>query len=423
MATDVDVQFFSHSNGLTLGNNWGDLIRMLDKTLVTGVEFSQITNASIDDQGDVHITLYSNHKALLLQVVELVGFAPGSLNQKYRIKGLPSSNELILKPQNDIIERIITTIGAAKLASLGYEIIFRDSADVKRVYRAINPEQNHPFIRVDETISDGVNSYASTYAKYAMVGLIENMTHVDDYEDSAKLQLPYDSGNLKKNWSISGTGASVIRGWSKWYYSRAVAVYLNGGDTSGGSTSNRKFSIIGNRDAFYMPTNTQNEATKIIYGCGVFDANLATDFIPNWFLMSSLGYRAASISFSIAEDDGGSPLQYREPCSRFIIPAVNMENRYISHTSAKPITPDYRSGLSGLYVNTSLAALNIPFSDMTSRLRGSLKHVYYAGNHKSNVSETTPILSDSSMYIFDLAMSYADGNYAGGMYYYLGDLL
>ena len=107
MATDVDVQFFSHSNGLTLGNNWGDLIRMLDKTLVTGVEFSQITNASIDDQGDVHITLYSNHKALLLQVVELVGFAPGSLNQKYRIKGLPSSNELILKPQNDIIERII----------------------------------------------------------------------------------------------------------------------------------------------------------------------------------------------------------------------------------------------------------------------------------------------------------------------------
>ena len=30
MATDVDVQFFSHSNGLTLGNNWGDLIWGVD---------------------------------------------------------------------------------------------------------------------------------------------------------------------------------------------------------------------------------------------------------------------------------------------------------------------------------------------------------------------------------------------------------
>jgi len=54
MATDVDVQYFSHLNGLTLGNSWGDLIRLLDKALVTGIDFTQITAASIDAQGDVN---------------------------------------------------------------------------------------------------------------------------------------------------------------------------------------------------------------------------------------------------------------------------------------------------------------------------------------------------------------------------------
>ena len=90
MATDVDVQYFSHLNGLVLDNNWGDLIRLLDKTLVTGIAFTEITAASIDAQGDVHITLYSAHNALLFQIVELSGFTPNSLNQKYRIKGTTS---------------------------------------------------------------------------------------------------------------------------------------------------------------------------------------------------------------------------------------------------------------------------------------------------------------------------------------------
>src|SRR5690554_1859200 len=145
MATDVDIQYFSHLNGLTLGNNWGDLIRLLDKALVTGIDFTQITAASIDAQGDVHITLYSDHNAMLFQVVELTGFAPASFNQKYRIKGVPNTTQLILKPHAAIAETSITTVGAGKLASLGYEIIFRDTNDVKRVYRAKNPTAQHPF--------------------------------------------------------------------------------------------------------------------------------------------------------------------------------------------------------------------------------------------------------------------------------------
>ena len=70
MATDVDVQFFSHLNGLVLGNNWGDMIRLLDACLVNGVTLPSVTSASIDAQGDVHITLYAVHNAMLFQAVE-----------------------------------------------------------------------------------------------------------------------------------------------------------------------------------------------------------------------------------------------------------------------------------------------------------------------------------------------------------------
>ena len=227
MATDLKVQFFSHLNGLALGDNWGDLIRILDTCLVNGLPFTSITSASIDANGDIHLTFFAAHNAVLFQIVELSSFpsvsvdgVTTSVNGKYRIKGAPTTTQLILK--GNIVRNIenpptvtFTSFGSAKLAPLGYGIIYRDTNDVKRVYRAKNPTSKHPFIRVDETISDGVNSYDSTYAKYAMVGLLESMEHIDDYENPDVLQLPFDPANPAKNWKITGTGSSVVRGWSK----------------------------------------------------------------------------------------------------------------------------------------------------------------------------------------------------------------
>ena len=218
MATDVDVQYFSHLNGLTLGNNWGDLIRLLDACLVNGLPLSSITSASIDAQGDITLNLYAAHKAMLFQIVELTGFTPSNLNGKYRIKGVPSANQLILKATHT---GSISAVGAAKLASLGYDIIFRDANDVKRVYRAKNPTSQHPFIRVDESLTspDGASGvYASTYAKSAMVGLFEHMDHIDDYQNANVLQLPLDTTDFAKNWKIAGTGTSVVRGRCKLYW-------------------------------------------------------------------------------------------------------------------------------------------------------------------------------------------------------------
>lgn len=426
MVTDVDVQYFSHLNGLTLGNNWGDLIRLLDKALVTGVDFTQITAASIDAQGDVHITLYSAHNAVLFQVVELSGFAPASLNQKYRIKGVPSTTELILKPHTAIIETSITAVGAGKLASLGYEIIFRDTSDVKRVYRAQNPTTQHPFIRVDETISDGVNSYNSTYAKYAMVGLIENMTHIDDYLDPDKLQLPLDVADFSKNWKITGTGTDVVRGWSRWYWARSGDAYSSAAEIGVPGNGSRRFSLIGDDSAFYFLnslTATENGFNrKIIYGLGLYNATMQS-IAPHWFLATSKHTLAAStandFSSNGVEFEGSLPFVAGEKFSKFAVTKQNATNPIASSIDATPILADYASGASNKFLNTDVPALEIPFFDSDSVLRGSVPHLYYSGKLLNN-NQTTPILADASMYIADSVMAQSGGK--GSFYFYLGEL-
>ena len=424
MATDVEVQYFSHLNGLMLGNNWGDLIRLLDKALVTGIDFTQITAASINAQGDVHITLYAAHNAMLFQVVELIGFAPSSLNQKYRIKGVPSTTELILKPHTAIIETSITTVGTGKLASLGYEIIFRDANDVKRVYRAKNPTTQHPFIRVDESLTspDGTTGiYASTYARYAMVGLLENMTHIDDYENPEVLQLPFDPANPEKNWKIVGNGTTVVRGWSRWYFATDNVPYFNSSGTSAGSSGARLFTLTGGADCFYLNRGlTPSNGVKYISGAGLFNESIDSSVIPNWFLMTYMSLSGANEGMSPSGVSGGEPLAFDSSRSSFFTPKYDLYTKLTNHVVGYPIMPDFRTGNTGLHNTPALAPLEIPFYDSNKYLRGSLKHILYCGDiQNESKQQTTPIIRGNSMFIYD---SIDLTGFAGGVYFYLGGL-
>ncbi|MDH1706233.1 hypothetical protein [Acinetobacter johnsonii] len=424
MAADVDVQYFSHLNGLVLGNNWGDLIRVLDKALVTGIDFTQITAASIDAQGDVHITLFAAHNAMLFQVVELSGFTPNSLNQKYRIKGLPNTTQLILKPKDAITGTLISVVGNGKLAPLGYDIIFRDVNDVKRVYRAKNPIAQHPYIRVDESLAslDGSSGvYNSTYAKFAMVGLLEHMDHIDDFDNPNVLQLPFDPSNPTKNWEITGTGASVVRGWSRWVWARGHHIHNSWADASSITSGNRTFTLVGCSDAFYlqMPVGI-NGAYKRVYGAGLYDSAVNSPLIPPWFLLSRLSTSAASVNYYSSETYG-SPFTSTEASARFITSRLNDVSPLSSHVEAKPVLPNYESGYNGLYNGGVFAALQIPFSDSSNVLRGTLKHICYNGKNHGLIDSTQAHLIDSSIYVQDGLYVGGSGN-VGSMVYYLGEL-
>lgn len=427
MATDVDVQYFSHLNGLTLGNNWGDLIRLLDTCLVNGLPLTSITSASIDAQGDITINLYAAHKAMLFQIIELTGFTPSELNGKYRIKGLPSANQLILKATH--IGKTITTTGTAKLASLGYEIIFRDTNDIKRVYRAKNPAAEHPFIRVDESLTspDGATGvYASTYAKYAMVGLLEHMNHIDDYENPSVLQLPFMPSNPKMNWNIyNGSGSDVIRGWSRWYWRRAESWGTGAVDTSGPSTGNASFTLMGDLNAFYfLPSLTPSTPRDLaLYGTGIFDSAIDGSITHPWFLMSTLAYgQPAYTSQTMWSKSGGLALTYDQNSASFIAPAFNEITPLSGHAIAHAIMPDYQSGSSALalvpYMDVNLT---IPFRDSASRLRGVLPHVLYNAG-ASLASITTPAIRVTGNNGYMIVPAYHPSHARSGFAFYLGEI-
>lgn len=427
MTTDVKVQFFSHLNGLNLGNNWGDLIRLLDATLVNGVSLPVITAASIDEQGDVRLTFSVEHKALLFQVVELTDFSPESLNQKYRIKGVPNATSLILKPETSLSETVISSSGTAKLASLGYEIIFRDANDVKRVYRAKNPSAQHPFIRVDETTGSLEGSYTETYAKYAMVGLLENMTHIDDYANPDVLQLPFDPSDPSKNWKITGTGTTVVRGWSRWYYARNSDPYATSADAAAPPNGLRYFTITGDQDAFYfsssLTANANGYDRKLVYGLGLFESSVKSDVIPNWFLATTLHQMSANQGFDLSANSpfsGSLPFSYSANHCDFFTTRYTPAEKINNHVIAKPILPDYQSGFSNKFQqNNGFSALQIPFYDELGFLRGTLKHICYSGKSISG-NETTPQNAESHLAILDSAMT-TNGS-KGCFVFYLGEL-
>lgn len=426
MATDVDVQYFSHLNGLVLSNNWGDMIRLLDTCLVNGLPFSAITSATIDAQGDINLTFYSAHKAMLFQIVELSDFTPSIINGKYRIKGVPDNTHLILKAE--LSGQTISTTGTAKLASLGYEIIFRDTNDIKRAYRAKNPRAEHPFIRVDESLasSDGSSGvYNSNYAKCAMVGLLENMTHIDDYADQNKLQLPYASVNPSLNWAISGTGDGVSRGWSRWYWANR-GMGTGGSDSGTPSAGNRAFTLCGNKDAFYLlnPYDTTSRDKKI-NGCGLFmDASEETSsIIPNWFLMTHIPTsRQASVKSQPSSEPGGCTLTYQLEQSCFFTPTFNTNSRLSNHSKAYPVMPDYKTGNSDLQLlPIYYACMQIPFYDVSKRLRGTLRHINYnAFSGSFGITATSPMLSSKSMFVLDSC--YNPSGFYTSVNFYLGEL-
>lgn len=424
--TDVNVQFFSHLNGLNLGNNWGDLIRLLDICLVNGKPLPSIILQTVDpESGDITLEFSANHSCMLLQIVELNGFSPSSVNTKYRVKGVPNDTTLILKADNK--DLIITSVGTSKLSPLGYDIVFRDEADVKRVYRAKDPTAQHPFIRVDESLTspDGTTGvYTSTYAKSAMVGLLENIDHIDDYQNPDVLQLPFDPADPAKNWKITGTGTSVVRGRCKLYWGLGSVGYATANEsTAQNNTGVAPFSLCGDKHAVYLlnevTRHTSIVGNKSLKGFGLINTCLDDDVIPAWFL--AVPDRAgipAGTNYSLY-NTGGMPATYSASACKVLVPKYDVATKLSNSVGATTIVPDYNTGLSNLFGSSNVGALEIPIYDDDLFLRGALKHVCYSGNSRG-VINTTPVVAGTSMYVCD--NTYGSGGGAANLYFYLGEL-
>ena len=423
---DTGVQFFSHLNGLNLANNWGDGIRLMDVCLVNGLALPSMTSATVDASGEVTVTFSNAHKVLAFQLVEFSGFEPLNFNQKYRVKSVVDATTLILKPrETELFGLGVTAMGSAKLASLGYEIIFRDGGDVKRVYRSKNADHRHPYIRMDETTTTDTGTYAATYAKSMMVGLLETMSHIDDFENPMVLQLPFFSDDVVKNWRITGTGATVVRGACKWFFAAQAgggsAVYQEAATPVSG---NRPFTLVGDSDAFYfMPTigdingAIQNRARRI-YAAGIYKNVLDDSVVPPWFLFGgNVAHAANAIQSGVV---ASIPFYGISNENKFQVPAYIPLSRLSNSVLAQTITPDYLCGRTTMFNNTYPGALEIPFHE-GQRLRGTLPHITYRGVNQA-VMTTEPFIVDNSMYVADCFVQSWSQVFYPGVNYYLGEL-
>lgn len=408
--TDVGVQYFTNSNGITLPNTWGALIDLLDICLVNGINLPFMSDITIDSSGNLNITTDANHNCSLFQIVELKNFNPSSLNGKYRIIGVPASNKIILKSPGAIAP---IAIGQGKLASLGYEIIFTQTN--KRVYRAINPRTEHPYIRVDETLTsaDGTTGvYPANYGKSAIVGLLESMTHIDDYENPDVLQLPMRNSIPGFNWKITGTNGDVIKGWSRWYYS--VTDTYSANETYGSKDGNKPFTIVGDSDAFYFRRDYSLNGYPVVSGCGLYEN--AIDKPYPWFL-------ASHFRESIANNNsyGGSyhfPLILNTATSFFM--TTNILELKGDSVSANVFQQDGQpTGTGYMGLANNVPAFDLPFKGHDSYVRGTLKHIKFAGKKVNEGSSYTTILDGTSMYLWAPVFYWATW---AGHYYYLGEV-
>ena len=286
MVASTDIKFYMHSNSSApqLTNNYGCMIDVLDACLVNG--FGSQAVATLTASGTTVTATYgSAHNYLQYQVTKIAGVNQTEFNGEHRILTVPDANTITFELA--AVPSVTTATGTitSSLPSLGWEKPF-SSTNVngggKAAYRSKNTLlPSRPFLRVVDELDP---AYNASYAKYAKVGIVEDMTDIDTM---LGVQAPYDSVNPGKNWVGTGSGTSVINGWARWYYARDSALG-NTFDTEAIKNGGRNWLLVGNADYFYiMPCFHTGKSPANPYGFGSFERYYDDD-LSNTFLSASI---------------------------------------------------------------------------------------------------------------------------------------
>ena len=293
MVASTDIKFYVHTNtnAPQLQNAFGSMINVLDACLVNG--FGSQTVSTLTASGTtVTATFGSAHNFMQYQVIKITGATQAEFNGEHRILTVPNANSITF--QLAAAPSVTTATGTitASLPPLGWEKPFSSSnpsGGGKAAYRSSNLLlPSRPFLRVVDELDP---AYTATYAKYAKVGIVEDMTDIDTM---LGVQAPYDAASPSKNWVGTGSGTTAYNGWAKWFY----ASY---GDTSGTINKNytvpdgdRKWVIVGSGDSFYILNNYLTGITNALipYGFGILNDYLNLDGAP-FFLAATDDYSTA----------------------------------------------------------------------------------------------------------------------------------
>lgn len=294
MVASTDIKFYVHTNNSApqLQNAYGSMINVLDACLVNGINIGTVS--SLTTSGTIVTALFSSaHNLMQYQVIKITGANQPEFNGEHRVLTIPNAQsitfELAAAPSTATATGTIT----ASLSPLGWEKPFSSthSSGVggKAAYRSLNLLlPSRPFLRVVDELDP---AYTATYAKYAKVGIVEDMTDIDTMLGA---QAPYDSALPNKNWNGTGSGSSAYNGWAKWYYARSGPANNPTSATATTPNGERSWLLVGNKDYFYLlPAHIASDDSLATYGFGSFKSLLNVDNSCS-FLSANIDYVAAS---------------------------------------------------------------------------------------------------------------------------------
>lgn len=379
MVASTDIKFYVHTNtnAPQLTNNYGCMIDVLDACLVNG--FGSQTVSTLTASGTtVTATFGSAHNFMQYQVIEIAGATQTEYNGEHRILTVQDANTITFELA--AVPSVTTATGTitSSLPSLGWEKPF--SSTGKAAYRSKNLLlASRPFLRVVDALDP---AYTSTYAKYAKVGIVEDMTDIDTM---LGVQAPFDALNPNKNWVGTGSGTSAINGWAKWYYARAAAPEANSWDNTGPTEGNRPYVVIGTPDYFYIfPCTHHIGLSGLSYGFGAFESFLNTDS-SNTFLSASVHYAAANAARYVGDFTGidgyNASIGYKD---LLILKPYTQNNKYVAAKTASLAFSNNYSGSADSIGGVALTGI-APFSPVfikESVLRGRLRGIYHLFQNK-----------------------------------------
>lgn len=302
MVASTDIKFYVHTNNNApqLQNAYGSMINVLDACLVDGINIGAISSLTASGK-TVTATFGSAHNLMQYQVIKITGANQAEFNGEHRVLTVPNSNEVTFELASTPSVTTATGAIAASLPPLGWEKPFSSSnpsGGGKAAYRSTNlllPIR--PFLRVVDELDP---AYTATYAKYAKVGIVEDMTDIDTM---LGVQAPFDAAFANKNWVGTGSGSSAYNGWAKWYYASSVLAGQSS-DSVAPANGNRDWICVGSADYFYIfPTAIPNGKHYSNYGFGIFDSLLNLD-VARWFLSASTSYSTAGADVFRTDNTG-----------------------------------------------------------------------------------------------------------------------
>ena len=329
MVTNKTVKFFTsdNNNAPQLQNASGSMITLLDACLVTGIQVGVIN--SLSSTGLEATAVFGlPHNLKKYQVVRVSGATQAEYNGDFKIKQVV--NATTIKFELNSVASVANASGTINcmLAPLNWDKPFSSSTALgggRAAYRSKDETlPNRPFLRV---VDERISSYGINYAKYAKVGIVEEMTGIDVMQG---VQAPYIASATTRNWNPTGSGVNIKNGWAKWYYYTLGEYNNDSVSLVDYETENRSWMVIGTESAFYILNGVDNQKNipdeekelAFCYGFGAFNP-IANDDLFTHFLLASNVWETAQ-----------STLYRMEACTRDVV--VGSED-YIGATLGRSV--------------------------------------------------------------------------------------